>query len=189
MKAPANAVEVGRRVYLRYPTARDRVQLMALKVASRTFLEPWEGTPTDGLDMFSDAWFARYMSMRRGTANHRFLICLRENRRIAGIMSLGHIVRGAFQSCYIGYWTGQPFARRGYTTEALGLTLRFVFRTLKLHRVEANIVPRNRASKGLVRKLGFRYEGTAKRYLSINHRWEDHEHWAITREEWRVPRV
>lgn len=184
MKAPANAVEVGRLVYLRYPTARDRAQLVALKVASRAFLEPWEGTPTDGLDMFSDAWFTRYMTMRKTDANHRFLICRREDRRIAGTMSLGNIVRGAFQSCYAGYWIGQPFARRGYTSEALALALRFAFGTLKLHRVEANILPRNRPSKGLVKKLGFRYEGTAKRYLSINHIWEDHEHWAITAEEW-----
>jgi len=70
-------------------------------------------------------------------------------------------------------------------SEAVRLALRHAFMKLKLHRVEANVVPRNRASKGLVKKLGFRYEGTAKRYLRIAGKWQDHEHWAMTVEEWR----
>ena len=185
-RIPTRAVRAGALVYLRYPTPRDRGEFMALKRASRRFLAPWEATPTDGTDMFSPAVFDRLLKTRRGPFNHRFLICLRGEPRgcIVGQNSLGNIVRGAFQSCYVGYWIGAAHTRRGYTTEALRLAVDFAFRTLELHRVEANIVPRNRPSKGLVKKLGFRYEGTAKRYLSINHRWEDHEHWAITREEW-----
>jgi hypothetical protein len=35
------------------------------------------------------------------------------------------------------------------------------------------------------KKLGMRYEGIAKRYLRIAGTWEDHEHWAITAEEWQ----
>jgi ribosomal-protein-alanine N-acetyltransferase len=93
------------------------------------------------------------------------------------------IIRGSFQSSYVGYWIGRPFAGHGFMTEALGLVLVFAFRTLGLHRVEANIIPGNRASLRLVKRLGFRYEGTAVRYLRINGRWQDHEHWAITADE------
>jgi ribosomal-protein-alanine N-acetyltransferase len=50
--------------------------------------------------------------------------------------------------------------------------------------VEANIIPRNAASIGLVKKLGFRYEGTAERYLRIAGVWEDHERWGMTVERW-----
>jgi ribosomal-protein-alanine N-acetyltransferase len=70
-------------------------------------------------------------------------------------------------------------------TEGLRLAVRHAFRTLKLHRVEAGIQPHNAASIGVVKKLGFRYEGTALRLLEINGAWADHERWAITAEEWR----
>ncbi len=161
---------------------------MALKLASRKFLEPWEATPPNGLDPFSPAYFARLMKNRRTKISHRLVFCQRTGGapgRIIGQIGVSGIVRGAFQSCFVGYWIGQPFARHGYTTEALRLALRFAFRTLKLHRVEANIVPRNRASKALVKKLGLRYEGTSRRYLRIAGKWADHEHWAITVEEWK----
>jgi ribosomal-protein-alanine N-acetyltransferase len=59
------------------------------------------------------------------------------------------------------------------------------FRTLRLHRLEANIQPGNLASIALVRRLGFRREGLSRRYLKIGGRWRDHERWAILAEEWK----
>jgi ribosomal-protein-alanine N-acetyltransferase len=50
------------------------------------------------------------------------------------------------------------------------------FMELNLHRLEANIMPRNKASLKVVEKLGFHHEGLARRYLHINGQWEDHIH-------------
>ena len=44
---PAGAVEVGRRVFLRAPAARDRDEFLALMSASRRFLRPWIKPPAD----------------------------------------------------------------------------------------------------------------------------------------------
>ena len=63
--------------------------------------------------------------------------------------------------------------------------LRTAFRTLRLHRVEANIQPGNRASIALVERAGFRREGYSRRYLKIAGRWRDHERWALLAEEWQ----
>jgi ribosomal-protein-alanine N-acetyltransferase len=103
---------------------------------------------------------------------------------IIGSASLSSIVRGAFQSCFLGYKIGERYAQRGYMTEALHAVVRCGFTTLALHRIEANVIPRNAASLALVRRVGFRHEGTAIRYLKIAGEWEDHVHMVLLKEEW-----
>jgi ribosomal-protein-alanine N-acetyltransferase len=70
-------------------------------------------------------------------------------------------------------------------SEGLQLVLARAFTELRLHRLEANIQPANASSIALVKRAGFVYEGFAERYLKINGRWRDHEHWAIRAEQWR----
>jgi ribosomal-protein-alanine N-acetyltransferase len=65
----------------------------------------------------------------------------------------------------------------------LELVLGRAFGELELHRLEANIQPKNRRSIELVRRAGFRCEGLSPRYLKIAGRWRDHERWAITVED------
>jgi [ribosomal protein S5]-alanine N-acetyltransferase len=98
---------------------------------------------------------------------------------------VSEIVRGNFQSAYLGYYAFTPHARQGLMTEGLTLVVSEAFRRLGLHRLEANIQPSNAASRRLVRRLGFRREGLSRRYLVIAGRWRDHERWAILAEDWR----
>ena len=88
------------------------------------------------------------------------------------------------RSAYLGYYAFVPHAGRGYMSEGLALALRWAFRELHLHRVEANIQPANEASRALVRRLGFRREGFSRQYLKIGGRWRDHERWALLAEDW-----
>jgi ribosomal-protein-alanine N-acetyltransferase len=66
--------------------------------------------------------------------------------------------------------------------------LRYAFKQLKLHRVEANIQPENVASIALVKRAGFVNEGYSRRYLKIGGQWRDHERWAILHEDWKTNR-
>lgn len=61
-------------------------------------------------------------------------------------------------------------------TEAVNECVRIGFEEIGLHRIEANIMPKNKASLGVVRKCGFREEGLSRKYLKINGIWEDHIH-------------
>jgi [ribosomal protein S5]-alanine N-acetyltransferase len=171
------------RVVLRAPVAADRDEYLALRDASREHLREWEATPPDGMDVFGPQVFDRFLTSAATETSHRYLVCLVSDGRIAGQVSLSNLTRWPFLSCTLGYWIGAAFARQGLMREALILAIGKAFGEFGLHRVEANIVPENAASKALVKSLGFRFEGLAERYLHINGKWRDHERWSLTAEE------
>ena len=74
----------------------------------------------------------------------------------------------------MGYWMGENYARQGLMTDAVKAVVSFSFEELGLHRIEAACVPENIPSRDLLRKIGFKEEGYARKYLRINGRWQDH---------------
>ena len=117
------------------------------------------------------------------------LVCRRQDGAIVGIANLSsQIVSGPFQSAYLGYYVGAPFAGRGYMTEGLRLVVDHAFGKLRLRRVEASVQPENEASPALIRRLGFTREGYSRRYLKIGGRRRDHERLAMLAEDWRAMR-
>ncbi len=168
------------RVFLRAPVRDDRDEFIALMRASRAFHSPWATAPTD------DERFAAYLADARRADFEALLLCRRSDGAIIGFFNLSQIVRRGFQSAYLGYAVGKPFAGQGYMRDGLELVLRHAFATLRLHRIEANIQPANATSLALASGAGFRREGFSPRYLKIGGRWRDHERWAILAEEWRA---
>ena len=81
------------------------------------------------------------------------------------------------------YKMDKDLLRQGYASEAVLAVVELAFRGLNLHRIEANILPRNAASLALARKCGFREEGLSPKYLRINGVWEDHIHMVRLNEE------
>lgn len=126
-----------------------------------------------------------YLRERQGPRSYKYFVC-DEVGEICGVMNLSEVVRGSFQSAYLGYYALAPHAGKGLMSLGLGLVLDRAFGDLGLHRVEANIQPKNRRSIELVKRAGFRCEGLSLRYLKIGGRWRDHERWAITAEDRQV---
>ena len=167
------------RVFLRAPTRADEQEFTALMKASRSFHRPWASAPTDS------ERFTAYLVDSRRADFEAFLVCRRGDQAIVGFFNLSQITRGSLQSAYLGYAAGKKFAGLGYMGEGIELVLRVAFQELRLHRLEANIQPGNRASIALARGAGFKREGYSPRYLKIGGRWRDHERWALLAEEWR----
>ena len=57
-------------------------------------------------------------------------------------------------------------------SEAIEAVVHQAFTRLDLSRIEAACLPENAASRGLLEKSGFKYEGVAQSYLQIDGRWE-----------------
>jgi ribosomal-protein-alanine N-acetyltransferase len=181
----SRALAIGERVFLRRMSAADEAEYLELLRASLAFHRRWSPAPPPGVDPAGPPVFRRALLGGRRKNAERMLLCRRDDGALVGSINLSEIVRGVFQSAFLGYWIGAEHKRVGYMTEGLQLALGRAFGPLGLHRLEANIQPRNAASIALVRRAGFRFEGLARRYLKIDGAWRDHEHWAILAEDWR----
>jgi len=173
------ALATGSTVYIRAPSAHDGDEFIALNRASIRF---YRGVASP---ISTAQRFTNYLKRCQRDDFEGFLVCQKNDNKIVGSINLSQIYRGGFQSAYVDYHVGAPFARQGFMTEALQLVLRYAFDRMKLHRVEANIQPKNVASIALVKRAGFSKEGYSPRYLKICGRWRDHERWAIIAEDWR----
>ncbi len=106
-----------------------------------------------------------------------------EPGKLIGRVALTGAIWGSFCSCFLGYKLDKDYLNRGYMTGAIGLVTAWGFE-VGLHRIEANIMPRNLPSLRVAEKCGFQNEGLSPRYLQINGKWEDHVHMVKLNPDW-----
>jgi ribosomal-protein-alanine N-acetyltransferase len=171
------------RLSLRLPEHRDFREWAKLRHESKAFLSPWE--PIWAPDHLSRASFTNrvYWSQRavkNGNAVPLFVFH-KEAGQLVGAITLDNIRRGPSQVGTIGYWVGQQYARQGFMSEAIIAVVAHAFGALDLSRVESACLPDNLASRGVLEKAGFKYEGVAQSYIQINGRWRNHVLYAALR--------
>ena len=173
---------VSPRVELRSPTPADEHEFLAAMRSSRRLHRPWMYPP------MTPEEFRQVLSRVEDDSFEPLLACRLEDGAIVGFINISQIVRGPFQSAYLGYAGVAGYTGHGYMSEGLQLVLARAFGELGLHRLEANIQPGNTASIAIAKRAGFVREGLSERYLKIGGRWRDHERWAIRAEQWRGQR-
>lgn len=176
----------GDKVFLRPPERGDYEEWATLRARSRDFLTPWEPSwPPDALSRASyRARLTRYAEDWRTDQGYNFFV-FRADEALVGGIGLSNIRRGVAETASLGYWIGEPYARRGMMSASLPLVIDFAFDRLRLHRVEAACLPHNEGSSTVLLRTGFQQEGYARRYLQIDGKWQDHLLFAILREDWR----
>lgn len=182
----------GSRVLLRLPQLGDYDPWYTLRQSSKDFLRPFEPRWTEA-DLARRVFITRVKRAREeaeeGT-DYSFFVFLASGGRetLVGGITLSNIRRRAAQFVNLGYWMGQQYAGQGLMSEAVGVSLPFIFDTLELHRIHAAFLPGNAASRRVLEKNGFAEEGFAEKYLQINGRWEDHVLFGLTRERYDLQR-
>ena len=175
------------RMSLRLPVQSDFKSWAMLREESVEFLEPWE--PSWSIDHLSRKNFNNrvYWSQKAagdGTAVPVFMI-LRSTGKILGAITLDNIRRGPSQVGTLGYWIGKSYSRNGFMREAIEALVYYAFNSIDLSRVEAACLSDNLASRSVLEKSGFKYEGVAQSYLQINGRWRNHVLYACLRSDRR----
>lgn len=165
-------------VTLSEPGPADAAEFVAAARASRQLHHPWAAPPD------TDERYAAFLERSARDDQAAYLVRHATCGELVGYVSVNNIVRGALRSGYLGYAAFVPHAGRGLFTEGLRAVVTSAFSELGLHRVEANIQPRNERSLAVVRRLGFTKEGYSPRYLYIDGDWRDHERWAQLADGW-----
>lgn len=165
------------RLIIRLADASEVGEIVRFYRDNQAFLQPY--SPAFGTELFDlGAWHQqvveRQLELTRRESFRAFIFTTDAPSRIAGNINLTQVVRGAFESCVLGYSLAEDSQGRGYMTEAVRAVLRFAFDDWKLHRVQAAYMPRNTRSAAVLERCGFAIEGQAPAYLRINGRWEDH---------------
>lgn len=141
-------------------------------------------------DVFQDELARSEKGAKEGTEVR--LVAILPDGRIAGIFVLSQIFRRSFQNAYAGWRVSSDQLGQGIATSGLIALLDLAFSPepegLGLHRIQANIIPSNRASVRVAQKAGFRLEGEARGYLKIDGRWQDHLMFAKLTEDHDVRR-
>ena len=86
----------------------------------------------------------------------------------------------------IGWAMHPDFQGQGYAAEAAGALLDLAFETAGLHRVYAELDPRNAASAALCVRLGMRHEAHFVDELFFKGEWGDTDVYAVLDREWRA---
>ena len=122
---------------------------------------------------------------RKGELLVLLLFLKGREREVVGRVTLSNVVRGAFHAASVGYSLAEPFRGRGLMHEALRATLDYAFGPMGLHRVTAAWMPANRPSGRVLKRLGFRREGLARKYLLIDGKWQDHVLTSLVNARWK----
>ena len=153
----------------------DVHRLTELVRANRSFLRPWEPRRDEDHYTVSGQRLlvagALELWEQGRTVPH---VILNGSGQVVGRVTLSNVVRGAFQSCNLGYWVNEGDTGRGHATAAVGRVLQIAFGEFGLHRVEAGTLPHNVASQRVLGRNGFVRFGLAPAYLEIDGRWQDH---------------
>jgi ribosomal-protein-alanine N-acetyltransferase len=174
----------GKRVCLRQPLADDVDAVFAL-FSDPAVMRYWSRPPMtardepEGLVAEIDEGFAQRTMLN-------WVVARRADDVAIGTCTLFRF-EPRHRRAEIGYSLRSDHWGQGLAAEAVALSLDWVFRTLGLHRVEADIDPRNAGSRKLLERLGFASEGLLRERYFMAGEVSDTELFGLLAQDWRSP--
>ena len=160
---------------IRLVSLDDVAELSELIRANIAHLRPWQ--PARDEDYFTEK--RQFELAKRALKNYESgasvpFVIESSRAEILGRLTLSGVTRGALQSCALSYWVRADRLQEGHATRAVQEAVVIAFKTLGLHRMQAETLPENRASQIVLERAGFALFGMAPKYLRINGDWRDH---------------
>jgi ribosomal-protein-alanine N-acetyltransferase len=172
----------GKRVRLRGPRTGDADALFAL-FADPDVMRYWSRPPmtarseAEGLIAEIEDAFAQRTMLN-------WMLTTRSDDAVIGTCTLFRF-EPRHRRAEVGYALHSDHWGRGLAAEAATLVLDWAFRALGLHRVEADIDPRNEGSRKLLERLGFVSEGLLRQRYFVGNEVSDTELFGLLADDWR----
>jgi ribosomal-protein-alanine N-acetyltransferase len=182
---PAFPALTGRRVHLRGPRADDADAVFTL-FSDPDVMRYWSRPPmtvraeAEGLiDEIGESFSTR--------SGFNWMVVQPDDDAVIGTVALFRF-EPRHRRAEIGYSLRSDHWGHGLAAEAVTVMLDWAIRTLGLHRVEADIDPRNEGSRKLLARLGFASEGVLRERYFVGDDVSDTELFGLLAEDWRAGR-
>lgn len=130
-----------------------------LNISKNLDLVPYPYTQEDA------RWFVNHCKEEQTKTpreNYELGIVLKEEGKLIGIIGITNIDDFKKKAVF-GYWLGEPYWGKGIMSEAARAIVDFGFEKRELERIEAGVYDGNDGSEKILQKLGFKYEGFARK--------------------------
>jgi ribosomal-protein-alanine N-acetyltransferase len=174
-------MKASKNIYIRPLNIDDAVESLKFQNNNRDFFEKFSmARNSDFYTIEGQAERIKtFIESMQNDQEYYFGIFKNDDHTLIGTINLFQVLRGSLQSAFIGYFLDKNQNGKGYMTEAAKLIVEYAFNELKLHRIEAGVMPHNIGSIRVLEKAGFHIEGLAQKNVKINGKWEDHQMLAI----------
>lgn len=174
--------EETQRLILKVETEEKAADVLAFYQRNKNFFTPFEPTVSNGF--YTEAYQQKFLSYEmqdilNGTSLRYFIYLKNDPNTIIGSVNLCNILHGAFSKATLGYKLDYAATGNGYATEAVLKLLQIAAVDLKLHRIEARVVPENLPSIQLLNRLHFQYEGVEYQSILVNNTWRDLQRYSL----------
>lgn len=131
--------------------------------------------------------FDKYISSYQNNNYYRWAVIHKESNECIGQIAF-FWVDSENHFAEIEYCIGQAFQRKGLATEATKAIVDFGFNKINLHKVQISVKEINPASRRVIEKCGFTYEGTLRDYFFSSGKYISRLYYSLLRSEWKNQR-
>lgn len=170
------------RVALRWITQDDVDSLYSI-FSDAEVMRYWSSPPLAGREEAATLVDKIHDNFRERTY-FQWGIARQTDDRVIGTTTLFHLDLSN-RRAEIGYALGRDHWGQGYIQEALNALLAFAFNELNLHRLEADVDPRNARSIRTLERLGFQKEGYLRERWHVGGEIQDALFYGLLKREWK----
>lgn len=130
----------------------------------------------------------RYKQLRKDVTREDFSICVTESNQLIGDLTLFAIDLESKKARFRLTLHDKNYQNKGYGTEVVTLVQDFVFKELKLNRLEVEVLSHNSQGIHLFAQTGFKQEGVLRQFVYLNHQYSDNILMAMIRVDYHQAR-
>jgi len=146
----------------------------------------FQGRYTPFIQSSKEEMKSRFSDVNRD--DKEFIIEKKDGTKI-GLVTYFMVKGGPYNFLEIGYYMILPERKKGYCTEAVTLFIDYLFLSQALERIQATTDSMNIASQKVLKKVGFKEEGTIRKALFMKGNYVDISLFSILRDEWNEPKI